>query len=60
MRAPAGISAYLLLIQIPDDVPAKAVEDGLSTQVPGVQVGDLHGFPGTWRLREGTPEVVTI
>lgn len=41
------------LIQLHDDVPRKAVEDGMRTQTPVIHMRDLVGVPGSW-LQPGT------
>lgn len=45
---PAGVVVSLLLIQLPADVPGKAMKDGPSAQATATHVGDSNRAPGFW------------
>lgn len=54
------VLVVLRLIQLPANVPRKAVKDGSSTWVLATLVGDLGEVPGSWFQPGPNPAIVTI
>lgn len=59
-RALVLVLKAVFLIQLPDNVPWKMVEDDSATWVPANHMGDQDGHPGFWLCPEAEVGVKAV